>query len=457
MADMAQTAGGINIEELMLIDRTGNEIDVQLLMVELNLFEDLFSNFLYGNLLLSDGLNLIEKLPIIGEEYIRVRLSTPGFPDSDVITKTFRVYAISDRAVVNDDRTQQYIIHFCSSEAILDLIQPISRTFSGRIDEVVNGIFKDYIQMPRNIQGNSADGAAKDSEELTSLSYSETKNSVKFISNRWTAAKCINWLAAKALPMDGLGASYLFFETNKQFVFASVEQLIERQVSTNSIAEHYIFSPNNIRNDSRDTSFVYKKQNLPKEYRIVESFKLHDNFNTFDNARHGYYASKLFRFDVINKSYTTHDFDYVAQFPDYKHLETTGNRNGGAFFLKTALRNPDTKLFFAPTHPQLFDGVTDNANELAERTLQNRIALMNELNNHKVEVVVAGRTDMEVGEVVKFSFPNVKAKDNTTTDGDEDKYYGGLYLITAIRHKINLKRHMMVLELVKDSVKTALD
>ena len=38
------------------------------------------------------------------------------------------------------------------------------------------------------------------------------------------------------------------------------------------------------------------------------------------------------------------------------------------------------------------------------------------------------------------------------TKSNEDQYYSGNYLVTAIRHKINLLRHTMTMEIVKDSL-----
>ena len=36
-------------------------------------------------------------------------------------------------------------------------------------------------------------------------------------------------------------------------------------------------------------------------------------------------------------------------------------------------------------------------------------------------------------------------------DRNEDKFYSGRYLITAIRHKVTLQKHMMIMEIVKES------
>lgn len=452
-------AGDIHIEEIVIVDKSGAEINIQALLIELNIFEDVFSNFLYGNIVLSDGQGLIEKLPIIGDEYLRIKCGTPGFDEEDLFYRTFRVYAVGDRNVVASDRLQQYTLHFCSQEAIADTLLPFSKTYSGRIDTVVGNIFQDYLELPRNLFGSTDNKSIQESENTTSLLVlGKTSNSIKFTSPMWTPAETINWLASKSLPEHSKGANYLFFETNKQFVFGSIEQLIEMQLNKNILMEHYIYTPANVMDDGRDTNFLYTRPALDKSYRIVESFSIENNFNTLTNLQNGYFANKLFKFDVIKKDYTTHDFDYVAQFEDYKHIETIEGRSGGSFFPRGTLRNPDTKMMVYPSHPELYTGAKNNASDMIENTLQNRISLLNDLNNYKINVTVNGRSDIEVGGIVRFDFPSITPKDETTMESDgTDKYLSGLYLITAVRHKITPIKHMMIMELVKDSTKTSLE
>ena len=450
-------AGDIKIEEIILIDRNGVELNVQAMLIELNIFEDIFSNCIYGNVVLSDGQGLIEKLPIIGDEYLRIRCGTPGFDESDKFYRTFRLYSVGDRNIVKSDRLQQYTLHFCSSEAIVSTLIPISRTYSDRADVVVSKIFEEYLLLPRNVWGSDNGQPAKDSEETTNLLVlGKTSNSITFTSPMWSPLECINWLATKSIPANYKGANYLLFETNKQFVFGSVEQLVDQQLSANEIVEHYIYKPANQADETRDSTFKYRKPDLGTDYRIVESFSIDNNFNTLENLQNGYYANKLYKFDVIKKDYTTHDFDYVAQFGDYKHIETIEGRTGGPFFMNKTIRNTDAKIMFYPSHPGLYSDTKDNASEVIDRTMQNRLSLLNDLNNYKINVTVNGRSDIEVGNICRFDFPSISPKDESTVDGI-DEYLGGLYLITAIRHKITPVKHMMLMELVKDSVKTSLE
>lgn len=81
-----------------------------------------------------------------------------------------------------------------------------------------------------------------------------------------------------------------------------------------------------------------------------------------------------------------------------------------------------------------------------------------ELNNFKLNMIIPGRTDVEVGRTLDFIFPDVSPKSEKDKNKDTgDKFYTGSYLISAIRHKITLQSHHMAVELIKDSMNGARD
>lgn len=449
--------GSVDIKEIVIVSGDGVEVDILPLMLELNIFEDIFSSTLSGNILISDGQNLISTLPIIGDEYIRVQFVTPTFPDNDKIYRTFRVYSLTDRAIVQDDRNQQYLLHFCSPEAFLDNLQKVSQTYKGTADTIVPDIFLKYLNMARNVFGiNKQNTNPKDSDSNTPLYIMDAaSNHITFTSPSWSPLKCINWLLSKSIPKNNKGASLLFFETNKQFVVASPEQLIQAQLDSNMIFEDYIHTPAGVKEGDRRNDVLYKKPSLDRNYRIVESFTVDTTFNTLDNTRAGYYASKLYQFNVDTKEIAIFDFDYINRYNDFSHLETIEGKTGGPMFTKQTFRNPDSLKLFYPKNPGLYSDTPTNLSDVVQSTMQNRISLLNELSSYRIHAVVNGRTDIEVGMVTYFEFPNIMPKDATIpiNEGNEDPILGGYYLITAVRHKITTQSHKMVLELVKDSSK----
>ena len=75
-----------------------------------------------------------------GEEFLNVKLRTPSFPDSEIIEKTFRVFKLSDRTIVRDKNTQNFVLHFISVEFFYDVSLPLFAPFEGKVTDIAGRI-----------------------------------------------------------------------------------------------------------------------------------------------------------------------------------------------------------------------------------------------------------------------------------------------------------------------------
>ena len=98
-----QTAGSVDIQTMALVSSAGKYINLTDYMAEINIYEDMFSPFMYGNMTIVDSRNLLKEVPIVGDEYLVVKIKTPS--TNSFISKTFRVFSVSDREVVRDLNT----------------------------------------------------------------------------------------------------------------------------------------------------------------------------------------------------------------------------------------------------------------------------------------------------------------------------------------------------------------
>ena len=202
--DGLQAPGEVSIEDLSLIAPTGISVSLLDYFIELNIYENIFGNVMTGEIILSDSANLIKHFPIVGEEYLIVKLRTPGFPNNArfIIEKTFRVFSVEDRVLARDQNTQVYKLKLISPEAIVDSYSIMYSPFKGNITKIIQDLFNNNLKIDK---------------ELEVLSSAD--NNVKFISNGWTPFKCINWLAKKTIPSDGKACNFLFWESSKSFYF----------------------------------------------------------------------------------------------------------------------------------------------------------------------------------------------------------------------------------------------
>ena len=329
MINNFESAGHIDFKEVVLINNQLKTIDVSDYISEISLQEDILSPVMHGQILFIDARNLIKEFDIIGEEFIYLKLVTPT--SDSPIEKMFRIYGITNRILLNDKSTQSYVVNIVSAEAIQNVINPIFKTYEGKVSDVVVNIFREFLTLKRHPinTGNGYNFV----ENGTELFATPTLNQIKFVSPGWTPIKCINWCASKSIPEKGKACNYLFFETNKAFMFTNLELLFNINVE----------SP-----DSNIGTYVYNINNLDlKRDPNVRLFNIHDltitkNFNHLDNYNKGYYGNRLMSLDIINKQIRNTDYLTTRNYDDYIH--TDGSRTSPFFKENSAVSTLNDKI-----------------------------------------------------------------------------------------------------------------
>ena len=222
---MAEFAGDYDLQYVHIRNHRGEGLNgtdgenISNMVVELNVYESLYNHAITGSLVIADTKNLISNLPIQGTERLSFRLATKleSYSHEDSIDFTeatgnpMHVYKLTNKEQPNDT-TQTYTLHFCSKEFLRNMRTKVSKSYSGRMDEAVNSIFKD----PEYLASKKK------------LFFQKTRNQDKIVIPNITPIDAIKMLAKRSLPSnltDSGGAGYLFYETTKGFHFRSFESL----------------------------------------------------------------------------------------------------------------------------------------------------------------------------------------------------------------------------------------
>lgn len=475
-----QSAGKVDIQELLLISGSGVFVDLHSFLIELNLYEDIYSPGLYGNIVLSDSVGLVHRLAMVGEEYLTIKIDTPSF--NSPIWKTFRCSGIEKRMFTRDTTTESYMIHFVSPEIFMDHYLPVQRAFEGTIEDIVAKIYETYIWHPRKMV--IKDDTLTDSEDNTNLViFTECKKPIKFISPSWSPMKCLSWLASKAVSTDPelKAANFMFFETNKQFYWGSLESMIKDQREKQIVTGIYVYAPGNVKNTSTANNRItvgdvtYSNPDITRDFFSIHELTVLKNVDVLQNMQTGYLASVHHELDVTTRKYTETIYDHVTQFPYYHHTQTDAR----GFFADDTIRSPYAHQMIGFKHQGLFsktkdsnnrilptsvipislpvgskfyDSVPDNLNETAKDVMPIRNSLLAEMDQIKLKIDVHGRTDVELGGLIYIIYPKSGPRgEEDIHKGIQDSHYSGFYIITAIHHQISLEGHKMTMEIVKDS------
>ncbi len=417
-------SGRITLNEIVLksvsVDRT---LDITDFVDSFNLFEDIFTNTLTGNMSIGDTGNLISNFPIVGHEEIHITMGTPNI--ERVQTKKFRIYKVTD---VNNQNVglRRYTIHLLSNEFFMNLKSAVSRSFpKSTTSSIAEKIFRTDLESDKDFD------------------IEETQNVYDIVIPNWKPFDAMNWLAKRSMAENRDGANYMFYETRDGFHFRSLESLVEEE----SVGV-YRRRPSDVAEGNPDE----------EQYRNVNQIEIVNAFDMVANIPNGMYANRLVIHDMIKRKSEILDYDYSKEYDKMIHVEDnkktnnwrlsdTQNMSGqGSSML---VHESADELTSRPLSKQTLVSRFDDTNTYYEKTLQNRISQMQQLNNIKLNITISGDTTRKVGDVLDLEIPSVE----THVDGTVpmDKLYNGRYLVTALRHKIDSASHLMVMEVVKDS------
>ena len=337
-----------------------NYINLKAAWSDLNIYEDMFANCLTANIQIQDSIGLMEHVPIIGEETIRIKVQTAGiqrqreeegagpFAGSEnegLIDLKFRVTKISNISKVNDG-TITYKLSMVSEEFILNQKLKVKKTSLDpvtleprKVSDVVKTLYRQFFEKGR---------ARKNRKKIF---IEPTKNPTNLIIPNYSPFKAFNFLASRAVSAGkhAAGSSFVFYETIKGFFFVSIETLMAgggsgyteevkmaapgapttmEMVYTQPeepIKEVYVVQPKRLR---------VKGDNLPQNVGIemvaVDEYKFSSNFNVIENLQKGMYTNTLLTHDLVRMKYNKLEFDMY----DEKGVEAIIDEDTGGVEIK---------------------------------------------------------------------------------------------------------------------------
>ena len=449
MEETTKNPGEVIKESLSLTSMYGKTEKIENYVLEIHLYEDIYSPFLSGECVIDDATNFIEKFPVVGAEKLTMSFRTPTFDDepTQIISKTFFVYGIKER-ILNNDRQQTYKLKFTSQEHINNNATTISKPFFGTTHEIAASIFEDYIQKDSREQDVYR---FAESTEKTPMLITDTphKTKIQYISNGWTPANNLSYLTRKSEGSSLTGSDFLFYESNKQFFFTSVQFLVKQ--GKQNFFEEYVYNPPGMDIAGRGGGDSFYGKVLPPKWNQITNITIPSTIDIVRSQNNGQYANVTRGYDIVTKEYRE---AYIDTLEDFTKFETTDDGN-------PVPQGTPRNSFTMSTSKVLNSANYDDYSMNIENALFNegtRISYLLGLAATKFEIEVPGRTDIEVGSMIKFLYPAAQERGSIPT-GQElfDKVLSGAYLISAIRHKMTRGlggtwEHVMTLEIVKNGL-----
>jgi len=440
-------AGQFEVQFAQLISSSGQTVGIEYAIVNLTLFEGISKPILSGEVLVSDSVNLSSMFPLIGQEYLKLKIATAGDSDNsriiDFTENALYVNTISARKDVGNG-VQAYLISFSSREHRVNERVRVNRSLTGSSTDIVRQVLQNHLGTKKR------------------LFLEPSADNRKFLSANKRPFELIEDMTNLAISKKHNEPCYLFFETYRGFHFRSLASLYA-QPSKQEFLE--------IRAGTRNKKGAI---DIESDFSAIIGFEIVRAQDPNLSNRLGTYASTLYTHDIVSKSYQKHIYDYISNFEKEMHIEKTNSRfqgDGKEDFpiVSDVIITDDGKnisSFPARTfvQPTSGSGVSNNmvdefnqntySSNSPEKWIQRRNSQLHQLKTgYTVRIGVKGSTHVQAGDVVDINLPYTAS--TTTTENEKfDKIYNGKFLVSKIRHDFDNTNaeHTMMIEGVKDSL-----
>lgn len=413
--------GEVVIDDVFITSYNGFTIDIKNHISEIVINESIDAVCVSGYVMVADNVNLIRNVPLIGNEKITFTFYTPS---RSKINKTFFCYKLDSKIDTETNKSASlYRLHFVSEEYVNSLKKKISVSFQNKkYSEMVYQIYSNYLNTSKKI---------KIQETL------DKKNIVFPYIDPFTA---IANLAIKSISSDNKDKTFLFYEDLDGFNFCNINY----KDTTNGPVAEYTWFPVN----TSENSDPWVIKNLEKEFYRIESFEMGSHINAVKNIEDGLYSSLILSHDITYKTVKAQGFNYNF---DYSRLNKI-YENG------ILPKNNDKFSDYNYSHYRLYPKQSYAYNDVEINDDYDNIVLeknahLKQLENNRINILVAGDSQRRVGESVKINIPSMQP--SLFSDEEYDPYLSGKYIITKITHMISPYYYKMRLYLERDSLPIA--
>jgi hypothetical protein len=421
-----------SLEGIKIENDNGEEVAIDHLLIELCIFEDIYTFVNSGYMIIRDALGLVDGLKLDGNEFVTIKLGkTANQSDDSKIYRKFRIYKIGNKKPVGNMSEEFFTLYFCSESLVISEQIKISKSYSGmKISDIINNILSEQLKV--------------DSRRINEIQ--ETTGIYDFVVPRMKPFEALSWLSTYARPQTNSYCSdMLLFETKDGYNFRSLNSMFR-----DTTYATYKYSQKNLDN----------KDNFGENEVSVLDYEYIKSFDTLNETSSGTYANRLISIDPLTRSYKKTDFDYekytsiVANAKGEKNIIAPGKNRLGikqneAYegTLKVAIGNSQQK--FVPYISEKDGSVAEDI--FIETYVPNRTAQLSLANYTTLKLSIPGDTNITAGTMIEFKVYKL-LPENDSGAKELDEFFSGRYLVSAVRHVVQTQGvYQTILEIVKNT------
>ena len=444
-------------QKVVITDVDGIEFDVTKAVGMFSYYEDIYQPFVTANMLMIDsGQNFIGNLPIQGGEEVTVKLNNVK---GEAVEYNLRVQKIVNRSV--ERNMQYYTLVLTSKEGLENDTARVTEKYKANPEAIVQDILTNVLKTDKELFAEESQfkmsvfpNGKKCHALVQSLMYKTVSKSTKFNKGASTqGTQSESELGGNNVQKSSGTAGYLFFENKDGFIFQSMDRLCSD--GTDSFGG----------TGPVETYYSRPSAGMPPDqvYYNIENYAFDGDIDMSEKLNNGIYSTHMCYFDISSQKYEEYTYDMAKTFNNMSHL---GSQTTLAKYQKELAKRPSRVMSILLDHEAWYSG-EDIANpeeggdaqfpDYAKYYTAQSIGRRYLMDTHKVQIEIAGNSDLRVGDKIKIMLPNMVAE-KLREEQPYDEEASGTYLIAALSHNFAFivdsgePKFFTNLELIRDTM-----
>lgn len=331
----------LDILSLNITTISGEEINLFPNFLYLEIFENLFEQFLTAKCIIADTSDLVTNIPLVGNEKITMEISSIN---NNSLTLNFKLYKIDrDSEIMGGLKNRKFLVLYLCSDELIKNNERLSRKYSGHSETIISDILSNVYNSNKTLNSDT------------------TSNEVDVVSNFWKPSFLIDYLCKNSKTEKY--SDMIFFETLHGFNFKSISQLMSE----------------NPRNELKIADIIDSLANS----NIIESFRFESFFDLMQAGAFGFFGGTY---------YSPHKTNYINNVASYDYVETQENYTSlgsqGIFDESLSNSNNINELIYTDSQIKNIRG-----------------SIINLLMFYNIVVSLNGDLSRRCGDIIELKFP----------------------------------------------------
>lgn len=399
--------GDVEIGRVMLHSLDGSkELNIIDQIRQIDIYEGLFHPTIYGELMMVDGIDIVNEFPIVGEERIEIEFRTKN--RENFTRFNLFVSDVGNVTIQPNLKYKTYTLRLVSEEHLANQTFKVTRHFKTQSGNIVRELLSEM-------------GTEK------KIHIEQTKGIDDVLISQMYCFEAIDFIRKRAVSESNISSSFVFFENQEGFNFVTIEKLLDE--GKHKIGDKVFFNDETGKQDMK--SMQYRTVIHIQETTAASSIQ------KISNAQN----NRVKTFDIFTGRIS--DFVYINAKDQFKYKFAQDAKPVRSFAFEEKYGRGLTKTLFVPKDS------SKPENFIEEKVLYEN-PFIERLFQSVYEMNVWGDSSLKVGDVIDVTIPKGVNYDDSKTD----RLKNGNFMISALRHNITLdqnRRYICAAQLVKGS------